>query len=300
MKKFLIIFFSVILLSGCIKTELEPFMLETKYIGRDEFMELDGDKLNTLIENKESFAVFLFQPFCEAAANFNDVLIDFMSEYKIGIYKMQFKDIKGTELDKHVKYYPSLVIYKDGKLVSFLEADKDEDTKSFKYKDEFVDWFSQYVIIEEDETSEESESLDEVNNNEIVDNNQQVDNIYQEQEKIDVELPGVVYNKNKVNIYLFWGDGCPHCENEKEFFEKIEKEYGQYYTLHTYEVWYNDDNQNIFNQFASAMGDNISGVPYTIIGNKSFKGFNESYEEELLKAITSQYKNSYDVYLNVK
>lgn len=287
------------LLSGCRKTELEPFMLETKYIGRQEFMELDKDKLNTLIDNKESFAVFLFQPFCEAAANFNDVLIDFMNEYKIGIYKMQFKDIKGTELDKYVKYYPSLVIYKDGKLVSFLEADKDEDTKSFKYKDEFVHWFSQYVILDADETSEGTEVLDTENNNEVVDNNQ-VSNNYQEygQKKIDVSLPGVVYNENKVNIYLFWGDGCPHCEHLKEFLKEIEKEYGQYYTLHTYEVWYNDSNQNIFNQFASAMGDTVSGVPYTVIGNKSFKGFNEDKEVELLNAITSQYKNSYDVYLN--
>ena len=40
-----------------------------------------------------------------------------MSTNKLAIYKMQFKDIKGTKLEKHVKYYPSLVIYKDGLLV---------------------------------------------------------------------------------------------------------------------------------------------------------------------------------------
>ena len=46
------------------------------------------------------------------------------------------------------------------------------------------------------------------------------------------------------------------------------------------------------------MDDEITGVPYTIIGNKSFKGFSERYEEEMLVAIKEQYKDSYDVYFD--
>lgn len=46
------------------------------------------------------------------------------------------------------------------------------------------------------------------------------------------------------------------------------------------------------------MGDEAKGVPYTIIGNKSFTGFNEEDKKDLIDAIESQYKNSYDVYFD--
>ena len=287
-KIFLLATIIILTLSGCNKKEEIPFKLEQEYYGKEEFIELNKDELNNLIDKEKTFAVFLFQPFCEAAANFNEVLKEFMSTNKLAIYKMQFKDIKGTELEKHVKYYPSLVIYKDGKLIDFLEADKDEDTKNFKYLDSFIEWFKQYVIIDTVEN----------NNNENTSENQKISKTEEEKNNIDIVLNNVTYDSNKINIYLFWGDGCPHCEKEKEYFENISKEYGKYYNLHTYEVWYNTENQKIFEQFANKMKDDVSGVPYTIIGNKSFKGFNEKMKDDIIKTITEQHQNSYDIYFD--
>ena len=43
--------------------------------------------------------------------------------------------------------------------------------------------------------------------------------------------------KEKINIYLFWGNGCSHCSNLKAFMASIEEEYGKYYNLYTFEVW---------------------------------------------------------------
>ena len=51
-------------------------------------------------------------------------------------------------------------------------------------------------------------------------------------------------------------------------------------------------------QFAKKMGDKPQGVPYTIIGNKSFNGYGEQYNNDIINAIISQYKNSYDVYFS--
>ena len=34
---------------------------------------------------------------------------------------------------------------------------------------------------------------------------------------------------NRVKIYFFRGEGCPHCADAEEFFNSIEEEYGQYY-----------------------------------------------------------------------
>ena len=104
--------------------------------------------------------------------------------------------------------------------------------------------------------------------------------------------------EEKIRLYLFHQNGCPHCEEEFKFLKSIETEYGKYFTLNTFEVWYSKDNAKILEQFANAMGDEVKGVPYTIIGNKTFSGFSKKYEEQFLNAIKDQYHNSYDVYFD--
>ena len=42
--------------------------------------------------------------------------------------------------------------------------------------------------------------------------------------------------KEKVNLYLFWGDGCPHCAAEEELLTDLENEY-ENLSVTKYEVW---------------------------------------------------------------
>ncbi len=94
----------------------------------------------------------------------------------------------------------------------------------------------------------------------------------------------------KVNVYLFRGEGCPHCEEAEEWFESIKEEYGQYFTLKDYETWYDEDNADLMQKVADARKEEASGVPYIIIGNKSWNGFAEDYEEEIKEQIKSEYE----------
>ena len=43
--------------------------------------------------------------------------------------------------------------------------------------------------------------------------------------------------KEQLNLYLFWGDGCPHCALEKEYLEDLKKEYKELNVIQ-YEVCY--------------------------------------------------------------
>jgi len=49
---------------------------------------------------------------------------------------------------------------------------------------------------------------------------------------------------NGVNIYFFWGEGCPHCEDEKQFLEKLEKKYPEI-KVNDFEVWNNSENRKL-------------------------------------------------------
>lgn len=50
--------------------------------------------------------------------------------------------------------------------------------------------------------------------------------------------------KEEVNLYLFWGDGCPHCEAEQEYLEDLQKEFDNL-KITKYEVWHNEDNNQL-------------------------------------------------------
>lgn len=106
----------------------------------------------------------------------------------------------------------------------------------------------------------------------------------------------------KINVYLFWGNGCGHCSNLKAFFASIEDQYGEYYDLYTFEVWYNADNEQLMYKFASALGDTVKGVPYLVIGDQSFKGYSSAMDDKIIEAIKEEYKSSekYDAYEHIE
>lgn len=138
--------FICLILVGCDK-KIKQFYLDEEYYKNSEFIELDKNTLNNLIEDKKSFVIFIYQPLCAASVEFNKVLDEFLETNQITIYKMPYSEMKETELSKHIKYYPSFVIYHDGKFVSYLDASSDEDKKYYSTKEEFMNWFTKYILL---------------------------------------------------------------------------------------------------------------------------------------------------------
>ncbi len=77
---------------------------------------------------------------------------------------------------------------------------------------------------------------------------------------------------NQVNLYFFYGDGCPHCAREELFLEKLEKE-NKNVEIHRYEVWYNRENAKLLAKVAKVLDIKASGVPVSIIGDKVISGY---------------------------
>lgn len=107
-------------------------------------------------------------------------------------------------------------------------------------------------------------------------------------EDVDVAVTAVEQT-GKVNVYLFRGDGCPHCQEAEEWFESIKAEYGEYFQIVDYEVWYNKDNSALMDQVAKARNEEVGGVPYIVIGNKSWNGFTTDFGSEMLEQIKAEY-----------
>ena len=151
MKKILFLILFIISLSIIITlsitTRPKTFYLDENYYSSDTIKEISVSELDTLIENKKSFVVFVYQPMCLTSNDFAQVLNEFSNEEKIAIYKIAYSNIKDTKLGTKVKYYPSFLIYNKGKLISYLKSNKDEDTLCYTSKEEFKKWFTKYVKL---------------------------------------------------------------------------------------------------------------------------------------------------------
>ncbi len=101
------------------------------------------------------------------------------------------------------------------------------------------------------------------------------------------ESSNLAGDPDKVTIYFFWGDGCPHCAAEKPFLEEWEDKYGNDIEIKMFETWKNSDNVVLFQEAAQAYGIQARGVPTTFIGEKNWVGFSSSMAPEMEQYIES-------------
>ena len=100
--------------------------------------------------------------------------------------------------------------------------------------------------------------------------------------------------KSEVNVYFFRGETCPHCQEAEEWFKAIESEYGDKFELVDYEVWNDEDNADLMQKVAEAREetDQATGVPYIIVGDKSWIGFAEDYQDEIKEQIDKVFEQA--------
>lgn len=92
-------------------------------------------------------------------------------------------------------------------------------------------------------------------------------------------------NNDKITIYFFHGDGCPHCAEEQEKLDELLITYGNYIEIKDYEVWHSNSNNNLMLKAKDKFSETQAGVPFTVIGDKSFIGYNSTIGREIEETI---------------
>lgn len=118
-------------------------------------------------------------------------------------------------------------------------------------------------------------------------------------ENITYDLSNYKENDNQVTIYMFRGRGCVHCQDFLNYVNNtLVKGYGDKFKLVSFETWYDENNKSLLNKVATFLGDEAGGVPYIIIGDKSFLGYGSTLNSQIETAIDTLYnsKERYDVF----
>lgn len=98
--------------------------------------------------------------------------------------------------------------------------------------------------------------------------------------------------QEKINLYFFYGDGCPHCAKEEVFLGNLEQNNSNI-AIYRYETWANRENAQLLGEIAKEINVAVSGVPFLIIGDRTVSGY---YSDETTgKKITDIIEN-YKVY----
>ncbi len=96
---------------------------------------------------------------------------------------------------------------------------------------------------------------------------------------------------NKVALYFFWGDGCPHCAKAKPYLEDLGKRIPQL-EVRMYEVWHNEENLALLDQMAKAHGFEAKSVPTIFLGDRHWEGWNDVISEQVEAAVQSCLENA--------
>lgn len=75
---------------------------------------------------------------------------------------------------------------------------------------------------------------------------------------------------NQTDMILYWGEGCPHCENVKDYI--IENKLNSQLKINQKEVYYNQQNKNQMISFAQKCNidtTNGIGVPFAFFNSDS-------------------------------
>lgn len=114
--------------------------------------EVEEDKVvpffEELVASKKSFVLYVSLPICNGdAAKFKEYVLEFQKKNHISFYYMTSDFVKDTTLYQTVKYFPSVITYKDGKIVNYLRYDSDEDKEFYKSYEGFERWFKANVEV---------------------------------------------------------------------------------------------------------------------------------------------------------
>lgn len=105
-------------------------------------------------------------------------------------------------------------------------------------------------------------------------------------------IPFAKVEAEEVDITFFYGNGCPHCAKEEKYLSVIKSQLGQNVNIQTYEVWDNEENNELLTSVRTALNDKGEGVPFTVIGNQTFNGYSDEIALEIKQAIFDNLKQN--------
>ena len=146
MKKILILITFIVLLTGCDK-KIEKFYLDEEYYNEGKYIEVTKEQISDLKDKKASYILFTYNSYCSFSVPCDNVFENVMKKYNIDVYSIPYEEGKKTYIKDTIKYAPSVLIINKGKIIAYLDPEKNEDVNKFQEEKEFEAWLDKYIYL---------------------------------------------------------------------------------------------------------------------------------------------------------
>ena len=142
MKKIVIILICLFLTS-C--TSSSKFSIEKEYYKESKFINVKSEDIEKLKEEKKSFIVFVYNNYCLLETPCDEIFKKVMDKYNISFLYLPYEEMKKTFIYDDVKLAPSVILIKEGKIVTYLNTESNDDLPKYQDADEFEKWLTSYI-----------------------------------------------------------------------------------------------------------------------------------------------------------
>jgi len=148
-KKYIIITICILILIGIftslilLNRKVNKFYLDDKYYNEGNYIKIDSLEFDKI--KNQSYVLFTYNNFCHLQIPCDQVFLKVMKKYKIDFLSMEYSEYKKTYLHDKVKFAPTIIVVNNGKIVAYLDSEKDSDLNKYQNEEAFDNWISQYI-----------------------------------------------------------------------------------------------------------------------------------------------------------
>ena len=124
----------------------EKFYLEDNYYNYD-MKKVSYRDINKLEKEKKSFILLTYNPYCSLKIPCDKIFEEYAKNKNITILTIPFDKFKRTEYYKTVKYALSVIIINKGRIITYLDAEKDNDIKLYQDTNKFGNLIEKYIKL---------------------------------------------------------------------------------------------------------------------------------------------------------
>lgn len=140
---FIILFITI--LGLFIYSQNKKIYLSDKYYDSSEYINVTKNEIDNL--KKDNYLLYTYNSYCVFKVPCDSIFKKVMDKYNISILSMPIEEFKKTKYYNKVKYAPSVIIVKHGRIKGYLDANSDDDFNKYQNEKEFEKWLSKYIYL---------------------------------------------------------------------------------------------------------------------------------------------------------
>ncbi len=144
MKKIVLILFMILTVMGCSNKD-NKFYLDNEYYDNGKFISINADYINDLKD--KTYIVFIYNNYCNFEVPCEDIFREVIKENNLVFYTLSYEEMQKTYLKKDILYAPAVAIIKKGEIISYLDANSDDDYDKYQDKNAFLAWIKNYIYL---------------------------------------------------------------------------------------------------------------------------------------------------------